>query len=269
MFEIKELFEKGFHYGHRKLRSNPKMNEFVFAEKWGISIIDLCKTRVMLENALDALKVCVKKGGKVLFVGTKHQAKDMIQEIAKSCNQYYINKRWLGGTITNYNSTINLPVNKLNKMEKDEESGYVEKFTKRERLDFQKKKEKLYGLFSGIRHMGGVPSMIIVVDPKRENIAVREAKLWNIPVIALGDTDTPEPKLITYLVPGNDEGNGSIEFFLQKCGQVILDGQAEYSAEQSANLKNKAKDQAPAPTLAQIQIQVPVQAPAQEAVVTE
>jgi len=241
MFEIKDLFEKGFHYGHRKLRSNPKMNEFVFCEKWGISIIDLCKTNVMFGKALEALATCVKKGGKVLFGGTKHQASDSIAQAATSCNQYYINKRWLGGTITNNHSTINLPLNKLGKMEKEEESGYVDKLTKRERLDFQKKKEKLLGLFSGIRTMGGVPNMLIVIDPKRENIAVKEAKLWNIPVIALADTDTPEPAIINYLVPGNDEGKGSIEFFLEKCCEVINQAAKEVVKEAPEHFKKSEK----------------------------
>lgn len=223
MFEIKELFERGFHYGHRKWRSNPKMSEFIFGEKWGVSIIDLCKTTYMFETALNALHACVKKGGKVLFVGTKHQASSLIAQAAQNCNQYYVNKRWLGGTITNNHSTINLPLNKLNKMEKDEESGYIEKFTKRERVDFAKKKEKLIALLGGIRSLGGVPNILVVVDPKRENIAIREAKLWNMPVIALADTDTPEPDMITHLVPGNDEGQASIEFFLEKCTQTIND----------------------------------------------
>jgi len=225
MFEIKELFEKGFHYGHRKWRSSPKMNEFIFCEKWGISIIDLCKTTHMFENAMNALHACVKKGGKILFVGTKHQAAELVAQTAKNTNQHYINKRWLGGTITNNFSTISLPLNKLVKMEKDEESGYIEKFAKRERLDFSKKKEKLLGLLAGIRNMAGVPDMLVVVDPKREGIAIKEAKLWNIPVIALADTDTPEPSMITYLVPGNDEGQGSIHYFLQKCEKTILDAQ--------------------------------------------
>lgn len=239
MFEIKELFEKGFHYGHRKWRSNPKMNEFVFCEKWGISIIDLCKTAQMFESAMNALHSCVKKGGKVLFVGTKHQAAQLIAQTAVECNQFYINKRWLGGTITNNFSTINLPLNKLNKMEKDEESGYVDKFTKRERLDFSKKKDKLLGLLDGIRHMNGIPDIVIVVDPKREGIAIKEAKLWNIPVIALADTDTPEPDLITYLVPGNDEGQGSIHYFLDKCRETIIDALKQIEA---ANLQKKQKE---------------------------
>lgn len=202
----------------------------------------------MFENAMNALHACVKKGGKILFVGTKHQAAELVAQTATNCGQYYVNKRWLGGTVTNNFSTISLPLNKLNKMEKDEESGYVDKFTKRERLDFAKKKEKLLSLLSGIRHMGGVPDMIIVVDPKREGIAVKEAKLWNIPVIALADTDTPEPSMITHLVPGNDEGQGSIHYFLQKCEETILDAQKHMEvakeAAKDANAQKKAMKEA-------------------------
>lgn len=244
MFEIKELFEKGFHYGHRKWRSSPKMNEFIFCEKWGISVIDLTKTVHMFEAALNALHACVKKSGKVLFVGTKHQAAGYIADTAKECNQYYVNKRWLGGTITNNFSTINLPLNKLNKMEKDEQSGYVDKFTKRERVDFYKKKEKLIALLGGIRELGGTPDILIVVDPKRESIAVKEAKLWNIPVIALADTDTPEPSLIKYLVPGNDEGQGSVHYFLEKCKETIQDAMKQ--AETVKGEKKSNKDEKPA-----------------------
>lgn len=221
MFEVKDLFEKGFHYGHRKWCSSPKMKDFIFCEKWGTSIIDLTKTAPLFERALNALYACAKKGGRILFVGTKHQAADLIMQTAQNCGQYYINKRWLGGTITNNLSTISLPLNKLAKMEKDIEAGYVDKLTKRERQQIYKKREKIVGLFSGIKNLNGVPDMLVVVDPKREGIAIKEAKLGNIPVIALADTDTPEPGLITYLVPGNDEGQGAIQYFLYMCEQTI------------------------------------------------
>ena len=219
MFEIKELFERGFHYGHRKWRSNPKMKDYIFCQKWGVDVIDLCKTTHLFQKAIEALSLCVKKGGKILFVGTKHQAQGLVEEYAKSCNQFYVNKRWFGGTITNNYSTIGLPLNKLKKMEKEEEN--IVKLAKHERLNFLKQKEHLISLLGGIRELGGVPDMLIVVDPKRENIAVREAHLRNIPVIALADTDTPEPSIIKYLVPGNDEGTASIQYFLEQCAAAI------------------------------------------------
>jgi len=245
VFEIKELFELGFHYGHRKWRSNPKMNEFIFCEKWGISIIDLSKTVPLFEKALNAIYDCVRKGGKVLFVGTKHQAKDQIAKTASECHQFYVNKRWLGGTITNNFSTIQLPLNKLTKMEKNEESGYINKFTKKERLDFSKKKDKLLGLLQGIRNLHGNPNMLVVVDPKREDIAVKEARLHNIPVIALADTDTPEPSMIKYIVPGNDEGVKVIDFFLARCQEAINQALLDLKEEQESNQKKKeAKEEA-------------------------
>jgi small subunit ribosomal protein S2 len=216
------------------------MKPFIFCEKWGTSIIDMTLTACLFEKALKALESCVKKGGRILFVGTKHQASDLIMQTAQNCGQYYINKRWLGGTITNNLSTISLPLNKLAKMEKDIEAGYVDKLTKRERQQIYKKREKIVTLFSGIKNLNGIPDMLIVIDPKREGIAIKEAKLGNIPVIALADTDTPEPGMITYLVPGNDEGQGAIHYFLQMCEQTINKAMQEAGI-QASNLQELAE----------------------------
>ncbi len=220
-YSIEELFKKGFHYGHRKWSSSSKMNNFVFGEKWGLYIIDLCKTVNLFSQAMEALSNCINKGGNVVFVGTKSQAKDVVKLAAESCNQFYINKRWLGGTLTNNHSTIELPLKKLKEMEAYEEDLSFQKLTKHERLLFSKKKDRLLELLSGIRELSGLPDMLIVVDPNREWNAITEAKKANVPVIALADTDTPDPNIIDYIVPGNDEGNSSITYFLNECVNII------------------------------------------------
>lgn len=239
MFSITELFNLRFHYGHKWCRSNPKMKNYIFCQRWGISIIDLCKTSVLFENALNVLYACARSNGKILFVGTKHQAKDLIAQNAVECGQYYVNHRWLGGTITNNFSTIVLPLNKLKKLEKDQETGFIDKYTKKERTMFQKEKERLEKLLNGIRNMDGIPDMLVVVDPKSSHTAIREANLMNIPVLALADTDTPEPKLIKHIVPGNDESKSTIGFFLTKCREAIAQGMQDCNAEKAVKAKER------------------------------
>jgi small subunit ribosomal protein S2 len=231
MFGIEELFERGFHYGHRKWRSSPKMKQFVFCEKWGIYIIDLCQTVPMFIRALETLKACSAKGGKVLFVGTKHQASELLKEAALSCNQFYVNKRWLGGTITN-NATIGMSINKLAKLEKDEAAGLVENLTKKEKALFAQAKEKKLALLSGIRNLHGAPDILVVVDPRKEETAIKEAAILNIPVIALTDTDARSPEMISHCVPGNDESKAAISFFLEKCVEAIKEGQESHHKNQ-------------------------------------
>lgn len=225
-FGIVDLFKLGFHYGHRRWRSSPKMLPFIFCEKWGVHIIDLCKTLPMMEKALSALKATAAKGGKILFVGTKNQAKGIVEEIANACGQPYVNQRWLGGTMTNW-QTIRSSIDKLRKMEEEEASGYIEKFAKNERLEFKKKKDKLLKFIGGIREMGGIPDFLVVVDTKREMTSIQEARVLKIPVVALADTDSPSPEDVSFLVPGNDDGVSSIKFFLEKCQEAILEGKSE------------------------------------------
>lgn len=238
MFAIKDLFELGFHYGHRKWRSNPKMKQFVFCEKLGGYVIDLCQTVPMFHAALNTLRNCSAKGGKILFVGTKHQAKDLIQVAAESCDQFFVNKRWLGGTLTN-KTTIDSSIMKLKELERQEEGGYVEKLSKHERLKFQKDKEKMVKSLGGLKKLKGVPDMLVVVDPNVGRTAVSEAKLMGIPVVALADTDTPDPDSIEYLVPGNDEGKASIQFFLDQCVQAIKEGMEIFASRKNAKESNR------------------------------
>jgi len=242
MFKIEDLFAVGMHYGHKIRRSSPKMKPYVFDVRWDICVIDLCKTAKLLEKALDELKTVVSKNGKILFVGTKYQAKDLVAQAAKECNEYYIDKRWLGGSITNNYSTIGVISAKLSKMEREEESGYIAKFSKKEKGKFYQKKQKFVELLSGVRNLYGTPDMLIVVDPKKEKIAVLEAKKANIPVIALCDTDFDEPSLIKHLIPGNDEGTSSIKFFLDQCVKVINESK-KVQAPIAAVVENKEEKQ--------------------------
>jgi small subunit ribosomal protein S2 len=237
MFKIEELFKLGFHYGHRKWRSSQKMKEYIFCEKWGISIIDLCKTAPLFEAALNAIYDCARKGGRILFIGTKPQARELVQQIASDCNQFYVDKRWIGGTLTNYFSAVYLPLDKLSKMETDEASGKIANFVKKERMEFSKKKKKLNDLFSGVRGLDVLPSMLIVIDPKKEWIAVKEAFLSNIPVIALADTDTPDPSLINHIVPGNDDSVSVISEFLNRCQDAIKQGMFDLNVEKTPKVE--------------------------------
>jgi small subunit ribosomal protein S2 len=221
MLKIEDLFAAGMHYGHNIRRSSSKMKKYVYGERWGISVIDLCQTAILFDKALNQLQHIVSKGGRVLFVGTKYQAKDLVEQAAKDSEQSFITKRWLGGTITNNYSTVGVLSQKLNKMERDEEAGYVSKLSKNEQSKFAKKKEKYLGLISGVRNLNSTPDVLIVVDAKREAIAISEAYKLGIPVIALADTDALDPTLIKYIVPGNDEGTASIKLFLDNCVQII------------------------------------------------
>lgn len=218
---VTDLFEAGFQYGHKSIKSSPKMKRYIHDVRWGISIIDLSQTAPMFARALDSLFNIVKKGGSVLFVGTKYQAKDLILKHAKECNQYYINKRWLGGSLTNYSCTIANKVKQLEEIERLEDLGMISKYGKKEQLKIAEKKSKLLSLIDGVRSMIKLPDLLIVVDAKKEHIALSEAKIAGIPTIVLADTDTKDPAICSNVVPGNDDGHSSIEFFLQKCQEVI------------------------------------------------
>ncbi|WP_342261998.1 30S ribosomal protein S2 [Alphaproteobacteria bacterium endosymbiont of Tiliacea citrago] len=228
---IEELFAAGFQYGHKSIKSSPKMKKFVHSIKWGISVIDLCQTSVMFAQALDYLFKVVKKGGSVLFLGTKYQSRDLVQKYAKECGQYYINKRWLGGSITNYHNTILTQIKKLEEIERLEELGILAKYGKKEQVKIAEKKEKLLSLVEGARTMPKLPDLLIVVDAKKEHIALSEAKIAGIPTIVLADTDTPDPSISSHIIPGNDDGFDSVDFFLSKCKSVILEALSQVEEE--------------------------------------
>ncbi|RMD46987.1 MAG: 30S ribosomal protein S2 [Alphaproteobacteria bacterium] len=223
-FTLRQLLEAGVHFGHQTHRWNPRMAPYIYGERNGIHIIDLTKTVPMLHQALKAVRDCVAKGGRLLFVGTKRQAQEPVREAAEKSAQFYINHRWLGGTLTNW-KTISQSIKRLEEIEKILEGG-AEGLTKKERLSLERKKAKLTAALGGIREMGGLPDMLFVIDVKREALAVAEANKLGIPVVAIVDTNC-SPDGIDYIVPGNDDAARAIALYCDLVARAALDGMAE------------------------------------------
>lgn len=219
--DIKDLFAAGFQYGHKKIKSSPKMKDYIYSVENEMTMIDLPQAVVDFNRALNFLyKFASKKKRTIWFVGTKYRAKELIKKHALSCNQFYINKRWLGGSLTNYECTIVNQQSQLREIERNEEVGLVSKLTKKEQLKIFRHKEKILSLVEGVRD-SGLPDLLVVVDGEKQKIALKEALRMNIPTILLMDTDVKEPSIVTYPVPGNDDGGLSIEFFLSKIAETI------------------------------------------------
>lgn len=224
-FTMRQLLEAGVHYGHNTRRWNPKMAEFIFGVRNGIHIIDLEQTYNLLYRAMETVRNTVAAGGRVLFVGTKPQASEVVKEAAKRCGQYYINHRWLGGTLTNW-KTVNQSIKRMKDMEERIEGGLVG-LTKKESLDLQRNYTKLEMALGGIRDMGGLPDLIFVIDTNKEAIAIEEARRLGIPVVAILDSNS-EPQGVTYPVPGNDDALRAIKTYCELISGAVLDGlQAE------------------------------------------
>ena len=227
-FTMRQLLEAGVHFGHQTRRWNPKMGPFLFGERNGVHIIDLQQTVPMLYAALKAVRDVAAGGGRVLFVGTKHQASDVIAEGAKRCGQYYVNHRWLGGMLTNW-KTISNSIKRLRELDEQlsaDESG----LTKKELLNVQREKDKLERALGGIKDMGGLPDIIVVIDTNKEEIAVQEANKLGIPVVAVIDSNS-DPDGIAYPVPGNDDALRAINTYCELFSGAVLDGiQAEMVA---------------------------------------
>lgn len=222
---MKELLEAGVHFGHQVRRWNPKMKEYIFGERNGIYIIDLQKTQKLFRDALNYVQEAVteKPNMKVLFVGTKRQAQDAIKEEAERCGQYYINNRWLGGLMTNF-QTVQQSVKKMKDIEAMKEDGRFEMLTKKERLGLDKQLEGLMKNLAGIRDMTKLPDMLFIIDVRKEEIAVLEANRLNIPVVAVVDTNC-SPEGITQVIPGNDDALRAIRLFASRIADSILEGQ--------------------------------------------
>lgn len=224
-FTMRQLLEAGVHYGHNTRRWNPKMGEFIFGVRNGIHIIDLEQTYNLLYRAMEAVRNTVAAGGRVLFVGTKPQASEVVKEAAKRCGQYYINHRWLGGTLTNW-KTVNQSIKRMKEMEERIEGGLVG-LTKKESLDLQRNYTKLEMALGGIRDMGGLPDLLFVIDTNKEAIAIEEARRLGIPVVAILDSNS-EPQGVTYPIPGNDDALRAIKTYCELMSGAVLDGlQAE------------------------------------------
>ena len=219
---IKELLEAGAHFGHQSHKWNPKMREFIFDKRNGVHIINLEKTAVLLEEACTFVTNIVSRGSKILFVGTKIQAKDVIQKIAEELEMPYVSERWLGGMLTNL-KTIRQSVEKMNRYTKQETDGVWNELTKKEQSLLQKEKLKLCKYLSGVKDMRSVPDAILIVDPDNEDIAVNEARRLNIPIIAILDTNC-DPDKINYCVPSNDDSIKSNSYILGKISEAAKKG---------------------------------------------
>lgn len=219
---IKDLLEAGCHFGHQVSRWNPKMRPYIFATKGNIHILDLDQTAVALTQAAQFVTDCVAQGGQVLFVGTKPQAKTIIEQEAKRCGQYYISHRWLGGLLTNF-KTIKASIERLHRLEKQTQTPEFEKYTKRERLEVEREIAKLNSIFFGIKTMQRQPGLLFIIDPKTEDIAKREALRLKIPVVAIVDTNC-DPGGVDYIIPANDDAVRSIQLITQTIADACEEG---------------------------------------------
>ena len=229
-FTMRQLLEAGVHFGHHTRRWNPKMAPYIFGKRNSIHIINLEKTVPMLYEALEAIQSIAKNGGKFLFVGTKRSASDLIAKAATNCGQFYVNHRWLGGMLTNW-ETVSKSIKKLKNLEDRISSGEINSLTKKERLNIERQKEKLDLTLGGIKDMNGIPDALFVIDVNKEAIAVLEANNLNIPVIAICDTNT-NPSNVDYPIPGNDDALRAISLYCDLIAASVLKG-LETSLEES------------------------------------
>ena len=268
-FTMRQLLEAGVHFGHTTRRWNPKMSAFIFGERNGVHIIDLEHTVPMLHRALEFVHNTVAGGGRVLFVGTKRQASDMIAESARRCGQYYVNHRWLGGMLTNW-KTISRSIKRLRDVEarlSEDNLG----LTKKELLNLTRERDKLERALGGIKEMGGLPDVLFVVDTNKEHIAVAEAGNLNIPVVAVVDSNS-DPVGITYPIPGNDDALRAIELYCRLAADAVLGGiQQEVlsSGGDVGEAEEALAEPAVAAAAAAPSADAPAEAPAAEAPVAE
>ena len=220
-YNIRQLLEAGVHFGHQTHRWNPLMDEYIYGSRNGIHILDLTQTLPMLDTALSEIHKMVAKGGSILFVGTKRQAQQSIAEAASKCAQYYINYRWLGGTLTNWN-TVSNSILRLKDLEAFDESQLA-LFTKKERLNIEKEHQKLNLSLGGIKDMKNIPDMLFVIDTNKEAIAIKEAKKIGIPVVAILDTNSSTDG-VDFPIPGNDDASRAISLYCDLVSKTILDG---------------------------------------------
>ena len=220
-FSMRQLLEAGVHYGHQTARWNPRMGEYIYGDRNGIHIVDLTQTVPMLDQALKVVRDTVAKGGRILFVGTKRQAQKPVAEAAEKCAQYYINHRWLGGTLTNW-KTISNSIQRLKQID-EVLAGGAEGLTKKERLNMERDQAKLQASLGGIREMGGTPDLLFIIDVGKEDLAILEAQKLGIPVVAVVDTNC-SPKGVNYIIPGNDDAARAIGLYCDLVARAALDG---------------------------------------------
>jgi small subunit ribosomal protein S2 len=234
-FSMRQLLEAGCHFGHQKHRWNPKMKDYIFGERSNIHIIDLSQTVPLLHQALVKIRETAASGGRILFVGTKRQASEPLATAASRCAQYFVNHRWLGGTLTNWR-TISHSIARLRDLEEMFNSdGGLDGLTKKEQLMLTREREKLERSLGGIKDMGGVPNLMFVIDTNKESIAIQEAKKLGIPVIAVLDTNC-DPDNIDFPIPGNDDASRAIALYCDLIADAVLDGMAEGSMAMGVDL---------------------------------
>ena len=238
-FSMRTLLEAGAHFGHQTHRWNPKMDRYIFGSRSNIHIIDLSQTMPLMHQALVAVRDVAAKGGRVLFVGTKRQAAEPVAEAAKRCAQYYMNNRWLGGTLTNYR-TIRSRLQRLEELEALEESGEMAAFSKKRQSSLTRERRKIHRNLAGIRDMERLPEALVVDDPGREYNCVREARILGINVIALIDTDS-DPDTVDLPIPGNDDSIRSIRLILEHLASSITDGRSLVPEEKPVPKKDEPK----------------------------
>jgi len=220
-YSMRQLLEAGVHYGHQTQRWNPRMAEYIYGDRNGIHIIDLTQTVPLLDQALQVIRDTVAKGGRVLFVGTKRQAQRAVADAAEKSAQFYMNHRWLGGTLTNW-KTVSQSIQRLKQIDEQMASG-AEGLTKKERLGMEREQAKLQASLGGIRDMGGLPDLLFVIDVNKEDLAVQEANKLGIPVVAIVDTNC-SPKGIAHVIPGNDDAARAIALYCDLVARAALDG---------------------------------------------
>ncbi|MDQ0469314.1 30S ribosomal protein S2 [Labrys wisconsinensis] len=238
-FSMRQLLEAGAHFGHQSHRWNPKMASYLFGVRNGIHIIDLAQTVPAFYRALQAVSDTVARGGRVLFVGTKRQAQDSVADAARRSAQYYVNSRWLGGTLTNW-KTISNSIQRLRKLDELLSTGAQGGYTKKERLDLTREKDKLERSLGGIKDMGGTPDLIFVIDTNKEDIAIKEARRLNIPVAAILDSNS-DPDGITYPIPANDDAGRALSLYCDLVARAALDGISRAHGEAGLDIGEEAE----------------------------
>lgn len=246
---MKQMLETGVHFGHQTRRWNPKMRPYIFGARNGIHIIDLQQTVRLFQTAHDFISEVVSRGDKIIFIGTKRQAQESVKQEAERAGQFYVTNRWMGGTLTNF-QTIKRSIDRLKKIEGWFEDGTVNKFPKREVVGMTREVEKLNNALGGIKDMDGLPGAAFIIDPKREDIAVKECRKLGIPIVAVVDTNC-DPDLIDYIIPGNDDAIRAIKLFVAHIADACLEGEARQDevamtkAAEKAQAQDKAQDKAP------------------------
>lgn len=248
---MKQMLETGVHFGHQTRRWNPKMRPFIFGSRNGIHIMDLQQTVGLYRKAHDFVSDAVSKGGKILFIGTKRQAQEAVKTEAERCGMFFVTHRWMGGTLTNF-QTIKKSIDRLKNLEQMFEDGSIKRFPKKEIVMMNREVVKLNDALGGIKDMSEAPAAAFVIDPKREHIAIKECRKLGIPVVAVVDSNC-DPDLVDYIIPGNDDAIRAIKLFTTHMAEACLEGQARQDGEAAAGktepveaLKAAAKEAAPA-----------------------